>query len=427
MKKLNYLLFIILLIVIIPLSAQEIIKISFDNLYYEDYHFAEKKNYRHNILFQLTDNKIYDKNSKSYHNIVLPKGFSSKKSAYGFNYFTGKNNGKLENNILFIVDDYTSSNPNIYFDLNNNLDFTDDGDALSFNKDSSIEFRIPNYEYKDTYSHRELIRANSSKADIDYLNNLYKANSIYKDKAKLLPADYWLATIRKNNRIIDIKVKGVIIKIGLHDYNSNGLFSDIGQDRVLIGNYEKQYISPDKNDGAQVYNKGMFLNISKRTYEILSIEPTGKYIIIKENNKKNTSLVKTTIGEQILNYKMELVESPRKILYLKDIFNKKYILIDLWGTWCKPCIASIPKLKKLQQDYKKLQIIGLNYGDRNKEKVEKFITQKGINWVNGYLTKEMKDKLKIEGFPSYFLINNSGEVLVKNGNLKDVIKQLNNN
>lgn len=32
-------------------------------------------------------------------------------------------------------------------------------------------------------------------------------------------------------------------------------------------------------------------------------------------------------------------------------FKGKVVMIDLWETWCKPCLASFPTLQKLQEEY----------------------------------------------------------------------------
>src|SRR5690606_4121574 len=34
-----------------------------------------------------------------------------------------------------------------------------------------------------------------------------------------------------------------------------------------------------------------------------------------------------------------------------DFFKGKFIYIDFWATWCKPCIKEIPDLVKLEKEY----------------------------------------------------------------------------
>jgi peroxiredoxin len=37
---------------------------------------------------------------------------------------------------------------------------------------------------------------------------------------------------------------------------------------------------------------------------------------------------------------------------LSDMLGKKIILIDFWATWCQPCLAEMPHLQKLYDQYK---------------------------------------------------------------------------
>lgn len=43
-------------------------------------------------------------------------------------------------------------------------------------------------------------------------------------------------------------------------------------------------------------------------------------------------------------------------------YKGKFIILDFWATWCSPCVAMIPKMEDLQEQFKdKLQIIPVTY------------------------------------------------------------------
>ena len=47
-------------------------------------------------------------------------------------------------------------------------------------------------------------------------------------------------------------------------------------------------------------------------------------------------------------------------------FKGKLIILDFWATWCAPCVASIPKLERLQKQFEgKLQILPVTYQQDN--------------------------------------------------------------
>ena len=90
--------------------------------------------------------------------------------------------------------------------------------------------------------------------------------------------DYWLADKRKNYRVVNSWLNGKAIKVGLYDYNCNGLFNDLGQDRILIGNFEEDIISDKLEKGAIEYSEKVQIPIAGEIYEVVEIEATGKYL-----------------------------------------------------------------------------------------------------------------------------------------------------
>jgi len=100
-------------------------------------------------------------------------------------------------------------------------------------------------------------------------------------------------------------------------------------------------------------------------------------------------------------------------------------VIDLWGTWCKPCIEGIPKLTAINKKYraKGLKLIGYSWEDALK--VERVVTKLGpdmdytlVNDNQGKFIKTIAEEMElVEGFPFAFVISEQGYVIWK-GNPK---------
>lgn len=102
---------------------------------------------------------------------------------------------------------------------------------------------------------------------------------------------------------------------------------------------------------------------------------------------------------------------------IKDL-KGKVIYIDIWATWCGPCIAEIPASKKLQQEFlheENIQFLNVSV-DSHKSDWEKFI-QKDKAWKGLHIIIE-PDKIqslyttyKLFGVPDYILIDKAGNIV----------------
>ncbi|MBV7268660.1 TlpA family protein disulfide reductase [Winogradskyella luteola] len=89
----------------------------------------------------------------------------------------------------------------------------------------------------------------------------------------------------------------------------------------------------------------------------------------------------------------------------------KVVFINFWATWCPPCIAEMPNLQLLYNDYSdKVEFLFVTTDDF--ETVEKFKNKKNFNFEVFNSLNEIPEELYTRSIPRTFIINKRGEIVV---------------
>lgn len=97
-------------------------------------------------------------------------------------------------------------------------------------------------------------------------------------------------------------------------------------------------------------------------------------------------------------------------------FRGKYLLIDFWASWCGPCRAENPNVKKIYGSYSRddFDILAVSI-DRSEQKWQGVVKEDGLKWhhvrdVNNTVQKEYG----VSAVPTIYLLNRRGEIVGKN-------------
>jgi thiol-disulfide isomerase/thioredoxin len=134
------------------------------------------------------------------------------------------------------------------------------------------------------------------------------------------------------------------------------------------------------------------------------------------------------VGKTIPNFELKNLDNESEVIN-PQILKGKYVLVDIWGTWCAPCLKELPYLVEAYSKFKDKNFTIYSVAiETDAETVRKFrIKSKKILWLSekeqpqttmpwlhsyaGDWNSQIVKTFEVVGVPSTFLIDPEGKII----------------
>jgi peroxiredoxin len=165
--------------------------------------------------------------------------------------------------------------------------------------------------------------------------------------------------------------EGTEYLVELNDYDQRGRFDKSNLSRGTVLRIHRKGAPDDERPYLWGYE---LIAIGEEFYEVAGGALDGSSLELKRN-----TLPHAAIGRAAPD--IRLTDTEGATFALSD-YRGRYLLLDFWPSWCGPCIAQFPTIKKTAAQYERdLAVIGINLDEPNAlATARKIVSEKDLTW-----------------------------------------------